>query len=387
MAKARRENGAGTEPKQEVNGRWSLQISYRDVETDEPKRTTIRGASQGEVLEKKKAFLKAIASGVKPNNKKTTLLDWLNTWLEVNKKSAVADRTYFGLRNIIIKHITGSDLSKISLDKVKRVDIQKFLNEKAGSVAPGFLLNIKLVLSDALNVAEIDSLIVKTPCKNIKLPKVEVKKINPLSREEVTVLLNIAGTGTMLYVIIFLALRTGMRIGEVLGIRWEDIDFKKKVITVRQQAKIEPTKEKLEERLILGTLKTDSSYRTIPLDTKLAEELKRYKTEQAKGKLLMGESYKKLNLVFAEADGSIVSPQTIKSRFSSIMNKTGIPRRTFHELRHTFASVAISQGISINAISKTLGHSKTSTTLDVYGHLLPGDIESVIHAVATFYDS
>lgn len=195
MAKERRENGAGTEPKQEPNGRWSLKISYRDPETDEQKRTTIRGASQGEVIAKKKEFLKNIDAGVKPNTKKITLLDWLNTWLEVNKKGNVSNKTYTIYKTIVDNHITGTPLAKIALDKVKRADLQKFLNEKAKAIAPSYLAHVKIVLADALNVAEIDQLILRSPCKKLKLPKVEDKEINPFSPEEIKLLLAAAEPG------------------------------------------------------------------------------------------------------------------------------------------------------------------------------------------------
>jgi integrase len=127
----------------------------------------------------------------------------------------------------------------MSLDKVRRADIQKFLNEKGEKVAPSYLGQIKIVLADAFNVAEIDKLILNNPCKKLKLPQVEKEEINPLNQEEIKILLDAAGAGSFMYNIIFLALHTGMRRGEVLGQSVVDVDFKKKRITVRQQAKVE----------------------------------------------------------------------------------------------------------------------------------------------------
>lgn len=378
----RRENGAGTEPKQEHNGRWSLKVSYRDLDTGDLKRTTIRGESQGEVLAKKKNFLKSIDLGVKPNQKKLIFQDWLDSWLEVNKKGVVSNKTHSIYKTIIDIHIKGTTLGKMALDKIKRVDLQKFLNEKGKTIAPRYLGHIKIVLSDALNVAEIDRLIIRTPCKNIKLPQPKELEIHPLNQEEIKLLLETTSDDSMMYAIIFLSLHTGMRRGEVVGLKWNDIDFKKHIITVRQQAKIEPTAE---ERLILGCLKTKASYRTIPIENSLIEILKKHKAKQAEEKLALGKAYSDKGLVFAQPDGSIITPNTIGTRFSRIMKKTAIPKRTFHQLRHTFASVAISQGLNVKAISAVLGHNKTSTTLDIYGHLLPGDTEAITQTVASYY--
>ena len=381
---ARRENGAGTEPKQEANGRWSLKISYRDVNTDEPKRTTIRGASQGEVLQKKKDFIKNIEAGVKPNQKKITFQEWLNKWLEANKKISVSNPTYSGYKIIVDKHITGTALGKMLLDKVKRADLQQYFNEKAKEVAASYLALIKVVLSDALNVAELDQLILKSPCKSIKLPKIQKEEINPLTQNEINLLLDAAGSGSYLYAVIFFALRTGMRLGEVAGVRWADIDFKKKGITVRQQSKADPTGG---EKHVLGTLKTPSAYRNVPLDSRLADVLKWHQRRQDKLKAdLSVDSYNPLGLVFCKDDGELIQSHSLGKKFARLMDTVDIPKRTFHDLRHTFASVAICQGLSIKAVSKVLGHSKPSITLDIYSHCMPGDEESIVVAVAGYYD-
>ena len=376
---ARRENGAGTEPKQSANGRWWLKISYHDPDTDELKRTTIRGESQGEVLNKKKEFFKSIDLGVKPNVKKQTLQEWLDTWLEVYKKGSVSIKSHTIYKTIVDCHVKGTTLGKMSLDKVKRADLQKFFNEKSEKVAPSYLDKIRVVLSDAFNMAEMDKLILSSPCKKLKLPQIEKEEINPLNQEEIKILLGTARAGSFMYNVIFLALHTGMRRGEVLGLKWADIDFKKKRITVKQQAKVEAG------RAVLGCLKTKSSYRTIPIGARLIEVLQWHKAQQDKLIKDLGDSYNDLGLVFCAPEGNIFPPNTVGSRFDRIMIKAAIPYRTFHQLRHTFASVAISQGLNIKAISAVLGHEKTSTTLDIYGHLLPGDTESITQAVAAYY--
>jgi len=379
---ARRENGAGTEPKQGTNGRWSMQVSYHDPDTGDLKRTTIRGASQGEVITKKKELIKKIEAGINPANKETNLQAWLDTWLEVNKKNVVSGKTYSIYKTIVDNHIRGTKLGKMLLEKIKRADLQKYFNDKGAEIKPRYLGLVKVVIADAFNVAQLDSMIMRNPCKNLKLPPVVTEEINPLNPDEIKILLGTAGAGSMLYNLVFCALHTGMRQGEICGLRWPDIDFNKKQITVRQQAKMDPMKK---ESLILGTLKTPAAYRTIPMDKRLIEVLKWHQAKQNKVKDDLGESYNDLGLVFCMPTGDIISPNTIGIRFRRLVIKSGIPKRTFHQLRHTFASVAISQGLNIKAVSAILGHEKTSTTLDVYGHLIPGDAETVVRAVAAYY--
>lgn len=122
--------------------------------------------------------------------------------------------------------------------------------------------------------------------------------------------------------------------------------------------------------VVLSNLKTESSYRTIPMDNRLIEILKWHRAQQNKVKKEMGEGYNELDLVFCGANGKIRMPATVGSRFIKLIKKIDIPYRSFHQLRHTFASVAISQGQNIKAISAIMGHSKTSMTYDVYTHAL-----------------
>ena len=376
----RRENGAGTRPKQGANGRWWQQISFTNPETDEPGRTTIRGATEGEVKQKAKEFLKAIENGVKPSTNKVLFQDWLVTWLEVNKKNSVEVGSYDSYECIVNKHMKNSDLGKTELGKVSRSGIQKFINNKAETFSANYTKLMKIIIADALKVAEMDKQILVSPCKGIKLPKVNKKDVTPLTPEDAKRLLAAAEPGSLLHGIIFTALRTGMRRGEVLGLQWDCIDFTAGTITVKQQAK------KDNGKIVIGVTKTETSNRVIPLEKKLAEVLKSHKAKQAAEKLALGEAYENNNMVFAEPDGSIIAPVNLSRRFTQLVENTELERCTFHDLRHTFASVAISQRMSIKTISVILGHANISITLDTYGHLLPGDMETVIDTVAAFYD-
>lgn len=374
---------AGTKPHQEPNGRWKQVISYRDVDTDAPKRTTIRGATESEVKAKVRDFNRTISAGVKPNQKKVTFYDWLLTWLEVNKRNTVSEGSFTNYETIVKIRINGTPLAKMQLDKIKRADIQKFFNDMAQTYSPKSMEITKVIINDALKVAEIDSLILKNPCKGIKLPRPAKEQIQPFNPEEITLLLEAAGAGSFMYTVIMFGLRTGARVGEIAGLKWEDIDFKARKIHIRQQAKYN---HRGDTKKTLGALKTGTSARTIPLDTKLAECLRWHERRQEKLKLDFGNGYNPLQLVFPDEIGEILNPTTLGGRFIRLIEKLDIPRRTIHDLRHTFASAAICQGLSIKAVSTILGHSKPSITLDIYSHLMPGDEESIIAAIGGYYD-
>ena len=382
----RRENGAGTRPKQGANGRWWQQISFTNPETDEPVRTTIRGATEGEVKQKVKEFLRAIENGVKPDEGNMLFQDWAELWLVTYKKNSVEPGTYANYKNTVLNHIKNSALGKTKLTKVKQSDIQKFVNEKAHVISPGTIGQILAVISDALKTAEIDKRIVVSPCKRIKTPKPKQKEVNPFTAEEAKKLLEAAKPGSMIHAVIFLGLHTGMRVSEIAGLRWDDVDFQAGNITLRQQVKIVPKTATEKRKAILGSLKTPSSYRTIPMKQRLADVLKSHKAKQAEEKLALGGAYEKLNLVFAWEDGTMIQGSTLSKRFTTLLEKkTDLPMRSIHSLRHTYASIGISQGLSIKTVSKILGHKNIEETLNTYGHLMPGDMDTVMDAVEVFF--
>lgn len=122
------------------------------------------------------------------------------------------------------------------------------------------------------------------------------------------------------------------------------------------------------------------------MNKSLSEVLKKHKKQQAKEKLAAGEAYENNGLIFAWEDGTPISPNTAGKRFEKIMKScSDISKRTMHDLRHSFASIAISKGMSIKTISAILGHQNIQETLGTYGHLLPGDMEAVMDEIEAFY--
>jgi integrase len=377
----RRDNGEGSKIYQYPNGRFWKKVTYKDPDTGRSKRTTISGATKEEIREKEKDLYNKAAAGLKVNAGKMLLGDWIKKWLETDKKSAVEYTSYNHYTKTAELHIYDAAIAKIQLEQIKRIDIQKFFNEKSKELLPATLLVIKAIISNAFSAAILDNMIVRSPVDRIKLPKIEKKKINPFNKEEIEKILSIADKDNGMYTIVFLGVCTGLRAGEICGLKWADIDFKRKEIYIRQQAK----KDISNNTLSLGKLKTDGSYRVIPIKDKLIDVLKWHKKLQDKAKNDFGQDYNKLGLVFCREDSSILGASLVGQRFARLVKKAGIDHKSIHQLRHTFASIAISQNQSIKAISAVLGHSDITTTLQKYGHLLPGDQASVIESIANYF--
>ena len=374
----RRENGIGTKPKYDKDrNRWWQKISYTD-HNEIKGRKTIYGSSEGECKQNAKDFLKRVDDGIDISFEKMTFGQWLLKWMVAYKKPAIEVTSYASYDHQVNYHII-PELGKIKLKGLKRIQLQEFFNEKSKTLSPNTLQLIKAILVDALKMAVIDGYIVKSPAVSLKLPAVKGKEVKPLSKDEIGKLLK-TSDGKRLYSMIYLAIHTGARKGELAGLSWTDIDLKSKQIHIRHSVKYNrDTKE-----YIIGNTKTPKAVRDIPISDIVVSELKRHKARQAEEQLKLGDVYEKNNLVFARETGRVISLNGVDMQFSTIIKNSGIERRTFHDLRHTFASICISKKENIKALSEYLGHSNISITYDVYGHLMPGDKEGVADTITAY---
>lgn len=171
------------------------------------------------------------------------------------------------------------------------------------------------------------------------------------------------------------ALFTGVRLGELLGLQWRDIDYSMNTITVsRQVNRLKDYSPNAKARTRLGIqedTKTRSSNRPISLPLQLMELLKEHKERQAVEKRKWGKAYKDLDMIFAREDGYYIDPATFRDHYQKRLKEAGLGHHTIHALRHTFATRALEAGIPIKVVSQILGHASVQITMDTYSHVLP----------------
>lgn len=163
-----------------------------------------------------------------------------------------------------------------------------------------------------------------------------------------------------------LTAHTGMRRGEVAGLRWGDVDLEAKLIHVRQAATV------VEYELRLSDVKTVNGRRTIDINDDVVRALQGWRRKQAEERLLLGSDYDDHDLAFARPDGSPIHPELLSRAFERLARAAGLPKIRFHDLRHTHASLLLKAGVPIKVVSERLGHATPSFTLDVYGWVMPG---------------
>ncbi len=195
--------------------------------------------------------------------------------------------------------------------------------------------------------------------------------------EEQTARLLASAKGTRLHIPILIAVATGMRRGEVLGLRWNDVDLKAGRLAVRQSL------ERTKAGVSFKQLKTQKSRRVVALPSLIMDELTRHKGEQAQQRLLLGDAYQNQGPVVAQPDGTPMSPHALSIAFCKMVKRVGVPPVRFHDLRHSHASQLLRHGIHPKVVSERLGHATVGITLDTYSYVLPGLQEEAAWKVNT----
>ena len=162
-----------------------------------------------------------------------------------------------------------------------------------------------------------------------------------------------------------LAITTGMRQGEILGLKWNDLSWKRKTLQVQRQLK-----RKKGGGFTFSSPKTKSGKRTLVLGSKTIELLTLHQEILKQEQIIAGDQWSENNLIFPNTIGNPTQPDKLSKRFKRLTKLAGLPEIRFHDLRHTAATLMLNQGVPVLVVSRRLGHAKPSTTLDVYGHLI-----------------
>ena len=233
----------------------------------------------------------------------------------------------------------------------------------------GTILRLHANLHKALKYAVRIDLIASNPVDKVDRPKPQAFMAGYYSAEEMEQLFEVA-KGHKLELIIQIAAFYGLRRAEVMGLRWEAIDFEAKTLTIRHIV----TSTRIDGKQVLieaDRAKTKSSLRTLPLVDSIAERLKTVKKQQEYNRKICGNSYnqKYLGYVFVDAMGNLIHPNTVTSEFPKLLEDNGLRRIRFHDLRHSCASLLLKEGVPMKQIQEWLGHSDISTTANIYAHL------------------
>ncbi|MFP7469971.1 site-specific integrase [Niallia taxi] len=341
---------------------WEYRIRFTDPQTGKRKEKVKAGfRTKREAQIVASQIEQEIYLGENPilKKKEISVKDWLEEWLKIYGVMC-HESTLIARKNYIYKTII-PNIGFYQLNKLKRVEYQKFINKLSERYAKKTVQTIHSIFSTAINKAVELEYIPFNKFQNIQVQKDhDIEKRNYLTRDEVSIFLETAkNCPKHHYLIASLLLRTGIRKGELLGLLWEDIDYEEKTISITKSRSNYGIKEP----------KTSSSYRTISIDNTLVEEIKDYQTWQEKNKEKHGFNYVETNYVITTWNGTPMGTFGVNKVISTIVNKANLPRISPHGLRHTHAIMMLESGNDIKIVSDRLGHSSLNITTDVYLHV------------------
>lgn len=358
------------------DGRWTAAVTVGYDKNGKQKRKVFYGKTRAEVAQKLNEALQLQRKGrlTLKSVESITLADWLEYWLINYKKIAVKPRTYTSYQQVVYDYLT-PELGNILLKDLSINEIQKAINNLTTKVSSRTTEYAISILRQALKQAMAEGYMYNNPAHNIALPRKTQKNVSSLTLEEVKKVFGII-KDPIHYIIYFGYLSTGVRRGELLALKWNDVA--NNVMDINKAIS-----KDINDKWVVGTLKNKESIRSFAIPDKLVSALKEHKHKQDKQIDMAGKLYNNQNYIFCKDNGELYTPGYITRRWNIYCQKVGIDSN-LHELRHTFATMALQNGVDVTTVSKMLGHKDVTTTLNIYSHILPDSTKKAAEIINGF---
>lgn len=305
-----------------------------------------------------------------------SVAEFFAEWLGVMTPPRLALRTHAGYAAITRDAIV-PQLGDIALSALGRQDVERFVSHWAAEgkhprTVQHYLACLRAALTKAVEWGRIPA----NPARGVKTPRIPESSVEPFTADqEATFLAYVAGArvegeqqpADPLYALFLAGFHSGLRQGELLGLRWQDVDTTKRVIHVRK------TLVRLHRQYLPGEPKTEKSRRDVPMTAALADALTALRRTQ-----LAAEGRTEQGLVFTGPLGGPLDGPTVTRRMQALCREAGVPEHRFHDLRHTFATRLLERGARIDTLQRLLGHSIITTTIGIYGHVSEDDKRSAV---------
>ncbi len=363
--KARANNDGDVYPRKNKAGKVT---SYRGAYTAaDGKRRYVSGRTKEEA---RKALREARANadgGLVFDAGTLTVGEYLDRWLKDSVKDTVKATTFERYEQISRLHLKPA-VGRVKLKALTPAHVRGLYREKLeGGASPRTVRYIHVTLHKALKQAIADGLVPRNPTEAVKPPQLSKEEMHPLTADGAKQLLETARqTGDRLEALYVLAVHTGLRQGELLGLKWDDVDLETGTLQVRR------TLSTTKDGPALSAPKTAGSARSVRLTGKAVGALRSHLERQLGEIDRVGSLYRENGLIFASETGEFLDRRYITThRFKPLLKKAGLPGVRFHDLRHTCATLLLSENVNPKIVSEMLGHSSIAITLDTYSHVLP----------------
>lgn len=345
--------------RQRSDGKWEARLSLPNG-----KRKSLYAKTRREAQDKLKAALRDLDNGLDLSIRRQTVGQFLDRWLEDVVKPSTRHSTHHSYALMVRLHLK-PEIGHIALTELTPQHVQAMMRKKSASgLSPRTVQYIRAVLRIALGRAVKWGIVGRNVATLVDPPRSQRKPVEPLTLEQAQQFLT-ATKEDRLGPLFHLAITTGLREGELFGLRWEDVDLDGKLIRVRRSL------QRIEGRPQFVEPKTDLSRRTVHLTDSGVAALRRQRVRQLEERLVAGAKWTDWGLVFTSSVGTPLEPSNVIKRLHESLAKTGLPRQRFHDLRHCAASLLLASNATPREIMGVLGHSQISLTMNTYAHLSP----------------
>ena len=359
---SRRGHGEGSIYYRKDRECWCAMVDL-SVEGSKRKRKAIFGKTRREVADKLKAVLHDQQQGLPVAVERQTLDQFITRWLSEVVAQRTRPKTHQSYSEIARLHIIPT-LGKIQLSKLSPQDVQRLMNDKlAEGLSPRTVTYIRAVLRMALAQALKWGMVARNVATLVDPPKTEQAAITVLSPTQARTLLD-AARGDRLEALYRVALSLGLRRGEALGLRWQDVDLERGILRVEVALQV-----MVGVAPALVAPKTVNSRRTLPLPPMLVSALRAHRARQLEERLCAGTRWQDHDLVFSTSIGTPINPPNLVRTFHRLLERAGLPPMRFHDLRHSCATLLAAQGVPARVAMDILGHSDIRVTQNIYTHV------------------
>lgn len=298
---------------------------------------------------------------VKKSNK--TVTEWMEEWLSLYLPN-IEETTRVGYKTKIKCYIIPA-IGHIQIGSLRAEHVQKMVNDMmARNLSPKNIRDAYNNINAAMKKAVVLRYIAYNPCEGVVLPKLKKYRAQVYDQKLIHQLLDMT-KGTDLYLPVFLCVTVGLRRGEMLALRWDDIDFSNKLLKVRHNM------VRGEKGYIIKAPKSEAGIRDIAIGEEVLDELRQARTQYMMDAFTYGTGFQNLGFVVRQADGSPYKPDSMTQKWERFLEESGLPKIRLHDLRHSNATALIQAGVNPRVVQQRLGHSDVSITLNTYTHVLP----------------
>ena len=354
----KRGNGEGT-IYQRGDGRWVAQASLPGGG-----RRAVYGKTRREAADKLAVVHQQIAAWLPITSGAATVASWCRQWLETRCRPRLRPQTMRSYAMHIERHIAPA-LGNIPLAALSPGDCQRWVDRmNASGLDADTVIRIRSTLRRALRDAQTAELVTRNAAALTDPPRATPARVEAITPDAAAGILR-ALAGHPIGNLVALCLTTGLRRGEVTGLRWQDVDLERRVMSIRHAL------QRVDAEWVLTPTKTSASSRDVPLSPLAVAALERERQAQDTARAAAGDRWRDTGLVFTTTTGQPRDGSTITHAFQRALAEAGLPRLRFHDLRHAYATLLVADGVHMRVVMELLGHSQIGVTMNLYSHVAP----------------